>query len=35
MMDNISLLMDDIDIPLDGCDLRNEMSGIYRIWMLS
>ena len=34
-MDSISLLMNDIDIPLDGCDLRNEMSSIYRIWMLS
>ena len=32
-MDNISLLMD--DISLDGCDLRNEMSSIYRICMLS
>jgi hypothetical protein len=35
MMDNISLLLNDIDIHLDGCDLRNEMSSIYRIWMLS
>ena len=34
-MDNISLLMNDIDMLLDGCDLRNEMSNIYRIWMLS
>ena len=27
-----SLLMDDIDISLIDCDLRNEMDNIYVIW---
>ena len=30
-----SLLMDDVDISLIDCDLRNELDNVYVIWMYS